>query len=212
MLTLIVVGCVSLLAPGSTLVGTYPQNVISPSYYTSSTAAGGSYFRLSGTSMASPVVSGMAAVMIQKEPGITPDTVKARLMKSASKSFPAFSTATDPSTGETYTSQYDIFTVGAGYVDVIAALSSIDTATRSAQSPPVTYNASQKQAYLANTSSTLWGSSALWGDSTVWGSAVLINGTTSVWGSSAAWGDSTQWGTSACWGDSALWGDSYRGE
>jgi serine protease AprX len=203
---------VSLLAPGSKLVGTYPQSVISPSYYTTSIALGGTYFRLSGTSMATPVVSGLAAAMIQKEPGITPDTVKARLMKSASKSFPPYSTATDSTTGQTYTSQNDIFTVGAGYVDGIAALSSTDVATRSAQSPAVTYNSAQNQAYLVSNNSTLWGSSALWGDTTIWGTAATVNGTSAVWGASAAWGDSSQWGTSACWGDSALWGDSGRGE
>jgi hypothetical protein len=52
---------------------------------------------------------------------LTPDQVKARLMKTASKTFPTLSTATDPTTGISYTSYYDIFTVGAGYVDIYAA-------------------------------------------------------------------------------------------
>jgi len=43
---------VSLRAPGSTLQGLYPANVIAPSYYTNSTnTSGAGYFRLSGTSM-----------------------------------------------------------------------------------------------------------------------------------------------------------------
>jgi subtilisin family serine protease len=45
------------------------------------------YMRLSGTSMASPVVSGVAALLIQQTPSITPDQVKARLMKTAWKGF-----------------------------------------------------------------------------------------------------------------------------
>jgi len=110
---------VSLLAPGSTLATQYPANIVSPSYYTSSTTAGtAKYLRLSGTSMATPVVSGAVALMLQKNPSLSPDTVKARLMKTATKNFPAYSTATDPTTGMTYTDTYDIFTVGSGYVDI----------------------------------------------------------------------------------------------
>ncbi len=41
------------------------------------------YMKLSGTSMATPVVSGVAALLLQKTPSLTPDQVKARLMKSA---------------------------------------------------------------------------------------------------------------------------------
>ena len=44
------------------------------------------------------------------------------LMKTAWKSLPAYSSTTDPTTGITYTDQYDVFTVGAGYVDLEAAL------------------------------------------------------------------------------------------
>src|SRR6266480_621890 len=83
---------VSLLAPGSKLATQYPANLVAPSYYTTSTNPGpAQYFRLSGTSMATPVVSATAALMLQKDPSLSPDTVKARLMKTATKSFPAYS-------------------------------------------------------------------------------------------------------------------------
>ena len=90
--------------------------------------------------MATPVVSGAVALMLQKNPSLTPDQVKARLMKSAYKTFPRYSTAKDPTTGKSYTSQYDIFTVGAGYLDIQAALSSTNLAPAtfgSAKSPAV---------------------------------------------------------------------------
>ena len=101
---------------------------------------GTSYFKLSGTSMAAPMVSGAAALLLQKDPSLTPDQVKARLMKSASKSFPTVSTFLDPVTGMTYISQYDIFTIGAGYLDIPAALANTDAAIGSALSPTAVYN------------------------------------------------------------------------
>src|ERR1700722_10663547 len=117
----------SLLAPGSTLVNEYPGNVLPASAYTNARVSGTPlYFTLSGTSMATPVVSGAAALMIQNEPYLPPDAVKARLMKTASKTFPVMSTATDPTTGQTYTDYYDMFTVGAGYVNIAAALTNYD--------------------------------------------------------------------------------------
>jgi serine protease AprX len=67
--------------------------------------------------MATPVVSGAAADLLEAEPSLTPDQVKARLMKTAYKTFPTTSSVVDPTTGITYVDQYDIFTIGAGYLD-----------------------------------------------------------------------------------------------
>src|SRR6266567_3930735 len=127
---------VSLEAPGSTLVSAAPGNVVYSSYYTSSASAGGGgYLRLSGTSMATPVVSGAVALMLQKNPSLSPDTVKARLMKTATKAFPLSSVTIDPVTGTPYFSTYDMFTVGAGYLDIAGALNNTDVAQKSAASP-----------------------------------------------------------------------------
>ena len=99
--------------------------------------------------------------------------MKAVLMKTASKTFPSSSVATDPNTGATYTSNYDIFTVGAGYVDVWAALSATDVAAAgsTALSPTASYSSATGQVLINNTSALdIWGSNVVWGDRAVFGS------------------------------------------
>ncbi len=208
---------ISLYAAGLTLNQLYPGNEIPTSLYQTNgdSTASGTYFLLSGTSMAAPMVSGAAALLLQQSPGLTPDQVKARLMKTAYKNLIPYSTATDPVTGQTYNSQADMFTVGAGYLDIQAALSNTDLAPAtagSALSPSVTQDASGN-IVLVNGSSVIWGGSSVWDNSVVWGPSVLVgtdvNGLSILWGSSVCWGASTMQGYSVLWGTSVLWGSSF---
>jgi len=224
---------ISTLAPNAPLLGS-PTDVFLSEYSnstTTSTSSGGntknnkknstsspytaalnaistSYMRLSGTSMATPVVSGAAVLLFQQNPNLTPDQVKARLMKTASKNFPAYSAVTDPATGITYTDYYDIFTIGAGYLDIAAALSSNDLADASAVSPAAVFDPSTQSAYLVTGQGVVWGDSSAWATSLVWGTNVFVNGTAVLWGSSVCWGTSSSDGFSVVWGTGVVWGDT----
>jgi serine protease AprX len=202
----------SLYTAGLTLPNTFPANEIPNSLYVvnGNTTSSSVYYQLSGTSMAAPMVSGTVALMLQQNSALTPDQVKARLMKTAYKTLPPYSTATDPATGAAYNSQSDIFTVGAGYLDIQAVLSNTDLApatSGSAQSPTV-FRDSSGNVSIVTGSAVLWGSSVLWGTSVVWGTNVLVNGSAVLWGSSVCWGSSTAQGYSVLWGSSVLWGTS----
>jgi serine protease AprX len=167
----------------------------------------------SGTSMAAPMVSGTAALLLQQNPSLTPDQVKARLMKTAYKVFPQYSSYTDPTTGITYTSQYDIFTVGAGYLDVYAALNNTDLAPAtagSALSPTAVYDSGTNTVYLTNGASVIWGSSVVWDSSVIWGSTAT--GQSVIWGSSGVWGSNTSSGFSVIWGGSVIWGSKTNSD
>jgi serine protease AprX len=96
-----------LVAPGNLVVSLYtsglnlnhaaPGNAVAHSLYQTNGDNNTSsvYYVLSGTSMAAPMVSAAAALMIQKEPTLTPDEVKARLMRSAYKNLIPYSVAND---------------------------------------------------------------------------------------------------------------------
>jgi serine protease AprX len=204
-----------LVAPGNriislqddgTLIKLYPDNRVPKCVY----IAGGDlstpdYYQLSGTSMAAPMVSGAAALLLQENPTLTPDQVKAILMKTASKLPSGTSVSVDPTTGFQYVSQNDVFTVGAGYLDVQAALASKDLAAASALSPVAAFDPVSGTVHLVNNTSAVWGSSAVWGTSAVWGSSAVW-GTGAMSAASAVWGTGSPFASSAVSGSSAVWG------
>ena len=94
---------VSLRAPGSFIDANHPEGRVAGDVT-------GRLFRGSGTSQAAAVVSGAAALLLQAYPDLTPDQVKAALVK----------TATPMAVSPIY--------AGAGQLDVAAAMAAVRTA------------------------------------------------------------------------------------
>jgi serine protease AprX len=193
---------VSLIANGSTLDTNHPADEVPPSEYGSYSSTS-LYFRLSGTSMAAPLVSGTVALMLQRIPSLTPDQVKIRLMKTATKTYPAYTSATAASNGAYYSIQNDVFGVGAGYLNTYNAVASNELPAGNSLSPTATRTA--LGVVLTPNALSAWANSITWGASIVWGNNVL-QANSIIWGSSIVWGDQTDSGYSIVWSDSIVWG------
>jgi serine protease AprX len=184
---------ISLLSPGSYLDALEGATAeVPPSAYITSPPSGTpvEYFTLSGTSMATPVVCGAAALMLQANPQLTPDTLKARLMVSADKWTYALGLG-------------DAMTFGAGYINIPAALQSTVTATQWALSPGMSLD-------ILGVLVVVDGNHAIWGKAGIWGSSQLQS-MTSIYGSHAIWGKNTLANSSAISGNHAIWGKSAPG-
>jgi serine protease AprX len=166
------------------------SNAVTPSTYWPTAPAGTAtqYFKLSGTSMAAPVVAGAAVLLLQKYPTLSPDAVKARLMVSADKWTQADGTG-------------DVLTYGAGMLNIPAALNSTVTPTQYALSPRLVRD------LLGNVQISM--DSSFWGTQAIWGTGV--NDLRAIWGVQAIWGVNTLSSSQAIWGlgiwvDQAIWG------
>lgn len=183
---------VSLLSPGSALHNASPQNEVNPATYSGSGAV--RYFTLSGTSMAAAMVSGAVALMLERDPTLTPDTIKARLMASANKA--VYNRDGTPA---------NIFVRGAGQLDIAAALARTETIIGGAAWSPLATRGTQAGLFLLTAlpgivpvPEALWLSSEPLSDSDLFGADVNW---TSVEGPHGFWSDSLLWSDDLLWSD-----------
>jgi serine protease AprX len=153
------------------------------------------YLRLSGSSMAAAMVSGAAARMLQKDPSLSPSTVKARLMKSARK------IAGDPTL------------TGAGVLDVEAAMNASGVMSVSALSPLMGLSASGTTVVYVQDTARLWGSSTwsanyIWKDAYLWSSAAPLGVSGYLWSNGSLWSDSSLWADGYLWSNGFLWSEA----
>jgi serine protease AprX len=184
-------GIVSLAVQGSTFYSSKAAYLLAGSRPT----AYKPYLSLTGTSMAAPIVAGTAALMLEANPKLTPNLVKAIIE---------------------YTAQqynYDALTEGAGFLNTKGA---VDLAKFLAAP-----QAGQKYPSNKDWSNTiLWGNRKLkngvikpagsaWAVNTVWGGSVDGEGENIVWGTLCATRkcDDVIWGASRDLdGDNIVWG------
>ena len=102
----------------------HPANVIAQAY-----------FKMSGTSVSAPMVSGAVAILLQSEPNLTPDQIKYRLTTTANKSWTGYSSTK----------------AGAGYLDVYAAVKTKTTTSANTNILP-------SQLLTTGTNPITWGS------------------------------------------------------
>ncbi len=209
----------SLKYPDDSLAVNNPSFVTLDSFYINNgdSRPSPAYFPLSGTSMATGVASGAVADLLQAQPKLTPDQVKAILMYTANKNtFPATSSVTDPASGTVYKANYDVFTIGAGYLDIgnalkVATSKGFKVPAGTAMSPVATYNAGTGATTLVTDQTVLWGATILWGASNVYGANAFtpeVGSSTILWGATALAGANDPAGFTELWGSTILWGAS----
>jgi subtilisin family serine protease len=177
------------------------------------------YLSLSGTSMAAPVVSGTVALMLQANPALTPNAVKA-ILQYTSQTYPG----------------YNALTEGAGFLNALGALRLarfFATAKPDAVIPVqrmwskhIIWGNHQLRRGVPLPNANAWRLGVTWGDvktdtgqKVAWGQACAVqacNG--AAWNASPS--DKTIWGSSGddniVWGDSGdddniVWGDACGG-
>jgi serine protease AprX len=199
------VGTVSLAVPGSTF---YIEKVTS---LLSGTLNLGSkpYLALSGTSMAAPVVSGTVALMLQANPNLTPNLIKALLQYTA-QVYPGYSPLRE----------------GAGFLNTLGAvrLAKYYANPQPGDQMPIQRVWSRRIIWgshrlshgVIKPTANAWTTGVLWGaaktlvsdgDNIVWGT--MSDGDNIVWGTSD--GDNIVWGTAAD-GDNIVWGTAADGD
>jgi serine protease AprX len=191
------VGIESLSDFGSTLYSTRSQYLLPGTVQTSYLP----YLSMSGTSMAAPVVTGTVALMLQANPSLSPNAVKAILQYTA----------------EHYDG-YDPLTQGAGFLNALGAvqLAKYFVAPSSASYPDVT----------GWSRTLIWGNQMVrggrltaganaWANYVSWGSNATPGGQSIEWGvwcDDATCASTSPWRLGATFAVNVVWGPTCGGE
>jgi hypothetical protein len=158
------VGIESLSVPNSALYNTYSAYLLTGTVSTSYPP----YLSLSGTSMATPVVAGTVALMLQANPSLTPNAVKAALQFTA-QNYPA----------------YDPLTEGVGFLNAQGAVELAHFLAAPSTVPyPVDTTWSRQLIwgnYLVN-GGRLAANANAWQAGRVWGATPTVYGQPITWG------------------------------
>jgi subtilisin family serine protease len=221
------VGTESTVSPNSTLYNTRSAYLLAGTTPT----AYQPYLSLSGTSQAAPVVAGTVALMLQANPSLTPNAVKALLQYTA-QSYPG----------------YDPLTQGAGFLNAAGAValanflaspSTVPYPDATGWSGAIIWGDHVVSGGVMTADANAWGVGVPWGTTSVdsaptsWGLTcnpdcaadapqwvawqvtdtwtTSSDGDTVVWGTSGD-GDTVVWGTSGGDGDTVVWGTSGDGD
>jgi serine protease AprX len=188
-------GTVSLAVPGSTFYATKALYLLDGLLGLGSKP----YLALSGTSMAAPVVTGTVALMLQANPSLTPNLIKAILQYTA-QVYPGYSPLRQ----------------GAGFLNTLGAV-------RLAKYYANPHTGDRMPVQRVWSRQVIWGSHRLtggvinpngnaWGANIVWGTAKTLgdSGDNIVWGTADS-GDNIVWGTADS-ADNIVWGTADSGD
>jgi serine protease AprX len=206
------------VAPGGHVIGTMPNNTYQTTKLTTEIFGAAvnplTLFPLSGTSQAAAITSGAVALMLQKEPSLTPDQVKCKLMASA-----------QPAVNPSNHLAYSIFQQGAGLINVLGATTTsalncanqglniaADLAGTEHFGGPANQNAAG-QFYIMNMKSSTpfaadpsdgytWSGGAPTSQGYTWSQAY-------TWSKSYTWSQAYTWSKSYTWSASTVWSQAY---
>ena len=208
-----------LVAPGHNIVAAAAKRGTLYKTYPNLRTADADYMRLSGTSMATAVTSGVVALMLEahaytqgdEAPSLTPNAVKGALQYSAIE------------VRNDLGIEYDPLRQGAGGLNGHGAIELGRAIDGSAAAGAFWLNPSPNPWTVIGGETLLWKQGIIWGSAIIWGSTVPVNhpawGSAIIWGSQDVWNEAIIWGSndlvwtdSHAWGSAIIWGSDSVGQ